>query len=124
MTSGWCGKAIMAGAAFCLGVGADGAQAGAAPASSVQEGQAPDSLAARVAGQPSPVRAFVKRRLECNHWGGEEPYSKARARQIARAAQRAGCDNLERDEARLRKRYPANADLPGLLDAVRDAWEL
>ena len=130
MAARWGGKAAVAGMALCLVPGAGVAQAGspaaspAAPSPPAVQPQVPEPLAARVAGWPAPVRAFVKRRLECNHWGGEEPYSKARARQIAQAAQRAGCDRLDRDEARLRQRYRANAALPALLDAVRDAWEL
>jgi hypothetical protein len=121
MAAGWGGKAMMAGAALCMLPTAGLAQT-AAPVST--QAQAQESLEMRVARQPAAVRAFIKRRLECNHWGGEEPYSKARARQIARAVQRMGCDHLDRDEVQLRKRYSANAELPALLDTVKDAWEL
>lgn len=147
MAKGWVSRAVIAGAVFALLPGAGFAAAGEpaaeslpAPRSAVVSesvptsapaavpapvaGQAAEPLATRLARQPSAVRAFVKRRLECNHWGGEEPYSKARARQIARATQRLVCDNLDRDEARLRQRYSTDAELPALLDAVRDAWEL
>src|SRR5256885_4592796 len=29
-------------------------------------------------GQPEDVVAFIERRVECNHWAGEEPYDKER----------------------------------------------
>ena len=129
MAARWGGKAIAAILALWLVPAGGLAHAGSRHADPVtvqarSQVQPSETLTTRVARQPAPVRAFVKRRLECNHWGGEEPYSKTRARQIGRAAQRLGCDTLDNDEARLRKRYRGNAELPVILDAVRDAWAL
>ena len=82
------------------------------------------TLAERVAQQPRPVRVFVERRLECNHWGGEEPYDAARRREIHRAVRALRCNSLEKDEQQLLRRYPAKGELPSLFEAVREAWAL
>jgi hypothetical protein len=74
-----------------------------------------------VATLPKDAAAVVNRRLECDHWAGEEPYDKARAREIARATTRAKCDSLERDEAAMLKRY---ADDPKVIKTVHDAKAL
>jgi hypothetical protein len=78
------------------------------------------SLSDRVAQQAAPVRAFIARRTECNHWGGEEPYDAQRRNEIERAVRDLRCNRLDKDEAKLRKRYRTNRELPTLLDAVRD----
>jgi hypothetical protein len=56
----------------------------------------------------------------CNHWTGEEPYDKARAREIARAVKQNKCDSLEGDEAAVRKRYPKD---PKVIKALNDAQD-
>lgn len=78
------------------------------------------TLAERVAAQPKTVRAFIARRTDCNHWGGEEPYDAARRREINRAVRDLRCTRLDRDEAKLIKHMRGNAELIALLDAVRD----
>ena len=77
-----------------------------------------DKLAATL---PKDAAAVVKRRLECDHWAGEEPYDKARARKIAGAIRRNKCGSLERDEAATLKRY---ANDPKVVKAVNDAKAL
>jgi hypothetical protein len=77
-----------------------------------------DKLAATL---PKDAGAVVKRRLECDHWAGEEPYDKARAREIAGAIRRNKCGSLERDEAATLKRY---ANDPKVAKAVNDAKSL
>ena len=77
-----------------------------------------DRLAAAL---PKDAGAVVKRRLECDHWVGEEPYDKARAREIAGAIRRNKCSSLERDEAATLKRY---ANDPKVVKAVNDAKAL
>jgi hypothetical protein len=77
-----------------------------------------DKLAATL---PKDAGAVVKRRLECDHWAGEEPYDKARAREIAGAIRRNKCGSLERDEAATLKRY---ANDPKVVKAVNDAKSL
>jgi hypothetical protein len=74
-----------------------------------------------VATLPKDAAAVVKRRLGCDHWAGEEPYDKARAREIARAIKQNKCDSLERDEATTLRRY---ANDPKVVKAVRDAKAL
>jgi hypothetical protein len=56
-------------------------------------------------GQPEDVAAFIERTVECNHWGGEEPYDKDRAAQIKTAVERAKCDHLNSDEQALKNEY-------------------
>jgi len=69
---------------------------------------------------PAEVRQAIARREACNHWAGEEPYDRARAREIAANVRRLGCVRLEKDEARLRRRY---ARRPGVLRALRAAQD-
>ena len=77
-----------------------------------------DNLNRLVAGLPKDAAAVVTRRVICDHWAGEEPYDKARAREIARAMRQNKCDSLERDEAEVRKRY---ANDPKVVKALEDA---
>ncbi len=56
-------------------------------------------------GAPRPVGVFLERRAECGHWAGEEPYDKARGRQIAAAVRALKCGRLEADERALRRTY-------------------
>jgi hypothetical protein len=67
---------------------------------------------------PVEVRALLARRFECYHWAGEDPYDADRAKHIARAIARLGCQRLERDEAALRRRYATSS---GILDALDEA---
>ena len=62
-------------------------------------------------GQPPDVAALIERIVECNHWGGEEPYDKARTAKIKNALDQAGCGRLEADEQGLLKKYPANENV-------------
>jgi hypothetical protein len=59
-------------------------------------------------GQPGDVAAFIERMVECNHWGGEEPYDKERAEQIRKAVENARCDSLESNEQALAQKYKGN----------------
>ena len=56
-------------------------------------------------GQPEDVIGFIERTVECNHWGGEEPFDKDRAAQIWTAVERAQCDRLNSDEQALKDKY-------------------
>lgn len=64
---------------------------------------------------PKPIGAFLERRAECEHWAGEEPYDKARGRQIAAAVRALKCDRLEADERALRRAYAKQPKVLGLL---------
>ncbi len=74
-----------------------------------------------VATLPKDAAAVVNRRLACDHWAGEEPYDRARAREIARATRVNKCGSLERDEAATLRRY---ANDPKVVKAVKDAKAL
>lgn len=60
-------------------------------------------------GQPKQVADLIDRIVECNHWGGEEPYDAERAKEIHEAASELRCQYLESDEKRLLKRYPKSS---------------
>ena len=64
-----------------------------------------NSLADLARHAPRDVRQFIDRRMECQHWTGEEPYDKARRREIDRAIARLRCDRIDHDEKRLLKRH-------------------
>ncbi|MCM2279655.1 MAG: hypothetical protein NDJ89_16395 [Oligoflexia bacterium] len=83
-------------------------------------GNAPE-VKAITQGQPRDVAALVERIVECSHWGGEDPYDKARAEAIAKAASSAGCDRIEPDTQVLRKKYKGNK---AVADAIARAENL
>jgi hypothetical protein len=68
-----------------------------------------DDLDAMAKTLPHDVRAFIERKSECNHWGGEDPYDAARGKQIERAVTRLKCEALDGDEAVLKRRHAKNA---------------
>lgn len=57
---------------------------------------------------PIEVKQLVSRREQCHHWAGEEPYNKARAKQIDRAMTRLGCDGIDQEVDAMRKKYAGN----------------
>lgn len=65
---------------------------------------------------PVEVTRFLDRRMECEHWMGEEPYDAERRAEIEDAISDLRCARLGRDEARLRKRYAKRADVIAKLD--------
>jgi hypothetical protein len=69
-------------------------------------------------GQPPDIAAFAARRVECNHWSGEEPYDKQHAAEIADAVQRLRCEDLDGEERTLRRRY---AKRPAVLRVLNTA---
>jgi hypothetical protein len=69
---------------------------------------------------PRDVRVHLDRRMGCNHWLGEEPYDKERARQINAAVRELRCASLDREEPLLRKRYGASPPVLKALDDYRD----
>jgi hypothetical protein len=79
------------------------------------------TMEALTKGLPPDARALVHRIVDCNHWGGEEPYDAARKAEIETAMTRLDCNNLSRDEAALRRRYAANR---AVLDALDRAHKL
>jgi hypothetical protein len=79
-----------------------------------------DAIDAFTRGQPRAVAAFAVRRVECNHWAGEEPYDKERAAEIAKAVRRLRCEALEHEEGVLRHRYAKKPNVLKTLDAAAD----
>lgn len=65
---------------------------------------------------PAPVRAFVERRSGCNHWAGEEPYDRERARDIEASLRSLRCARLPDDERALRRRYARRWHILDILD--------
>ena len=72
-------------------------------------------------GQPEDVAALIERIVECNHWGGEEPYDNERAEQIRNAVEKARCDSLDSDERGLQQTYKGNSKV---FEATGKAKEL
>ena len=82
----------------------------------------PDALTKLTQDLPRDAAAVVVRQVYCNHWADEEPYDAARAREIARNVKKLRCNALERDEARLRKRYAGNAKVLSALDDAQSLY--
>ncbi|OAH22448.1 hypothetical protein AX289_27170 [Methylorubrum populi] len=70
---------------------------------------------------PADVVAYVDRRTGCNHWGGEDAYDADRGRQIAAAVEKLGCDTIDSDETRLRRRYGRDPAVLKALEAAEQA---
>ncbi|MDZ4082532.1 MAG: hypothetical protein U1E10_06335 [Bdellovibrionales bacterium] len=56
-------------------------------------------------GLPSDVVALLKRVESCDHWTGEEPYSKEREDEIVAAVTKLKCDDVDSDKKKLLKKY-------------------
>src|SRR5215471_3259313 len=66
-------------------------------------------------GMPDDVVSFIRRAVECNHWGGEDAYDKERAEFISKAVEKAGCSKLDADEKELRRKY---RNQPKILETI------
>ena len=69
-------------------------------------------------GMPKSVKLFIQRQIDCNHWSGEEPYDKARLKEINSAVAELKCDTLDKDKNNLIKKYKAKQ---GVIDAINKA---
>ena len=78
-------------------------------------------VAAAAAWTPPDIATYVQRRAGCNHWGGEEPYDKARHDEINRAVAKLSCNTLDDDEKALLRRYRSTPALLQRIRAARDA---
>ena len=65
---------------------------------------------------PADVTAFLDRRVNCDHWTGEEPYDAERRAEIEAAIRQFRCVTIERDEVRLRKLHAKNRAVVVALD--------
>ena len=72
-------------------------------------------------GMPNKVKKFIDRQIACNHWGGEEPYDKERLQEINAAADRLKCNDLIKDEIKLKKRYKSK---PNIIKRINKAKAL
>lgn len=71
-------------------------------------------------GMPKSVKLFNERQIECNHWGGEEPYDKARLKEIIAATTKLRCNALEKEEKILLKKYKARPDVSDSIKKAKD----
>ena len=71
--------------------------------------------------QPSEdVKRLIERRDECHHWAGEEPYDKARTKQIEKAMADLRCDSMDRDVTALRRKYATDAAVQSALASAEE----
>ena len=79
-----------------------------------------EDVAAMNKGMPKSVQLFNKRQIDCNHWSGEEPYDKARLKEINSAITELKCNALNEDKNKLLKKYKTR---PDVFDAINKAKE-
>ena len=77
-----------------------------------------EDIAAINKGMPKQVKLFNMRKMECNHWAGEEPYDDERANQVDAAVKESRCANLDKDEKKLLKKYKSE---PKVIDSINKA---
>lgn len=82
-----------------------------------------DPLTRLKQGRPAPVARLIERIVECNHWSGEDAYDAARGREIGAAVDRLHCDELEHDEAAIRKQYRADSAVGAAIDSAKSLYE-
>lgn len=80
----------------------------------------PPEVRALMKGMPPDAASFISRAVECNHWGGEEPYDKARAKEIKQAVDRLKCERLDADEQTLRRKYRGKPDIIKAMTAAKE----
>jgi hypothetical protein len=79
-----------------------------------------EALMARIEAAPADVSAFVERRAGCNHFDGEVGSEYAeREKMVQDARTKLRCDDLDADEASLRRAHRASAELLRLLDETK-----
>ena len=82
-----------------------------------------DQDLARFGPLPRDVAAFIDRRTSCNHFAGEFNGDRsARDREVARAMRGLRCDQLDADEAALRRRHAKAPKVLQALNETRD-WQ-
>jgi hypothetical protein len=65
---------------------------------------------------PAEITRFLDRRMNCEHWMGEEPYDAERRAEIEDAINDLRCARLGQDERRLRRIYARRPDVIAKLD--------
>ena len=89
------------------------------PWSSANEFDNMPEVKAITKGQPKEVTTLIGRIAECNHWGSEEPYDKARAEEIGKAIKKAKCDRLDSDELAIKKKHKGNNKVSEAIDQAK-----
>jgi hypothetical protein len=81
-----------------------------------------DPIAALKKGQPKQVADLIDRIVECNHWGGEEPYDAERREQMRSAMEKLRCDTLDADEAKLLANLGKDEQIRNAIAAARKLY--
>jgi len=71
-------------------------------------------------GSPRDVSDFIVRRVDCNHWAGEEAIDDERRQEIQDAMDRLNCQAIDEDERSLRHSYANNPKVLRALDEARN----
>ncbi|GAB2880111.1 hypothetical protein GCM10027277_56670 [Pseudoduganella ginsengisoli] len=66
---------------------------------------------------------FIDRYVECNHWGGEEPYDAERRKEILAAVTKLRCLQLDADEKALLKKYMSNPAVSRAIKQTKQQYE-
>lgn len=74
-------------------------------------------LRAYIKGLPNDVGALLQRTDECNHWSGEEPYDKERAKEIAAAMKKINCASIDADTKKIIEKYKAD---PKIVEKIKN----
>lgn len=71
---------------------------------------------------PSEVQSFIKRAIECNHWGGEDGYDADRRVQIEQAMNDLNCSDIHDNKAALLRAYSSDSLIIHALNASDTAY--
>lgn len=85
----------------------------------IEDLQVNDPVIAAALTTPPDIFAWASRRLNCDHWLGEDAYDAERGAQIEAAVSDLQCDRLEADEAALVDRYADDAASLALIARVK-----
>ena len=88
----------------------------AAPAMAHGDDMAPELTR----GQPKDVRTLINNILVCHHLAGEEGYDAERRKELADSMRKSRCDRLDKDEARLTRKYKAKPAVSKAIASARD----
>jgi len=72
---------------------------------------------------PIDVSALLKKMEECHHWGGEEPYDKARAAEIAKAYKDLKCGNINEELKKAKIQYKSDKYIQNQIEAAEKEFQ-
>lgn len=70
--------------------------------------------------QPRQVAALIDRIVDCNHWLGESAYDADRAKEIKQAVLELRCNELEKNEMAVLKKYRSNPKVKKAIHMAKD----